>query len=307
LTPTAAAPSARRAQPVTLSAARTRGLRHAVLLAGDGLWRDLPWRRTRDPWHVLVSEVMLQQTQAGRVVAPFLAFVSQFPTATACAGAGAADVVRAWAGLGYNRRAVNLHRAAAVIRDRHGGVVPADLASLRALPGVGEYTARAVLAFAFEAPVGVVDTNVVRVLARAVAGRPLRSHEAQQLADRLVAPAHPWRFNQALFDLGAQVCTAQRPRCGACPLRRRCRWANAPAATPDPAAKERRQPAFAGSDRQGRGRLVAALRGAPLAAHPGQLARAAGWPGDPERALRAAESLVADGIAQWDGASLRLA
>jgi A/G-specific adenine glycosylase len=291
----------------SVTPARRDGVRKAVLGASDGLWRDLPWRRTRDPWRILVSEVMLQQTQANRVVAPYLGFVAQFPTPEACARAGAAAVVRAWAGLGYNRRAVNLHRAAAAVVERHAGQVPADLTALRALPGVGEYTARAVLAFAFEAPVGVVDTNVVRVMARAVAGRPLRSAEAQELADCLVPPDDSWRFNQSLFDLGAQVCTAQRPRCGGCPLRRRCHWARAGSSAPDPAAKDRRQPVFAGSDRQGRGRLVAALRRAPVPARADRVAEAAGWPDNPERAHRAAEALVADGIACWDGPSLRLA
>ncbi len=250
---------------------------------------------------------MLQQTQAGRVVGPYRMFVDRFPTPAACAEAGSAAVVRAWAGLGYNRRAVNLHRAAVAVVERHAGVVPGELESLRALPGVGEYTARAVLAFAYEMPVGVVDTNVARVLARAVAGRPLRPGPAQRLADSLVAPEEPWRFNQALFDLGAQVCTARRPRCGACPLRRRCRWASAGSGAGDPAARDRRQSAFDGSDRQGRGRLVAAMRHAPVPADPETLADAAGWPGDPARARRAAEALVADGIARWAGASLRLA
>lgn len=292
--------------PHQLTAARRNGLRRAVLDASDGLWRDLPWRHTRDPWRVLVSEVMLQQTQVSRVVEPYRTFVGLFPTPAVCAEAGAAAVVRAWAGLGYNRRAVNLHRAAVAIVERHGGVVPSELESLRALPGVGEYTARAVLAFAFEVPIGVVDTNVVRVLARAVAARPLRPAEAQALADRLVPHEDPWRFNQSLFDLGAQVCTAQRPRCTGCPLRRRCGWARAGADVADPAAKTRRQPAFDGSDRQGRGRLVAALRSAPVHARPEQLAHAAGWPGDPVRARRAADALVADGIARWEEGSLHL-
>lgn len=302
------------APAITLSAGRRSGIRRAVLEASDGLWRDLPWRRTRDPWRILVSEVMLQQTQAGRVVQPYQAFVDRFPTPEACADAGAAAVVRAWSGLGYNRRAVNLHRAARTIVERHGGAVPAEFQSLRELPGVGEYTARAVLAFAFEAPVGLVDTNVVRVLARAVAARPLAPAEAQALADRLVPAGDAWRYNQALFDLGAQVCTARRPKCTACPLRRRCRWARSGAGIgtrsgggdlEDPAATERRQGTFAGSDRQGRGRMVAALRRAPIPVS--ELAQVAGWPEDSARALRAADSLVADGLARWCGESLQLA
>jgi A/G-specific adenine glycosylase len=288
---------------------RLGALRSAVLAGAARWWRDLPWRHTRDPWRVLVSEVMLQQTQAPRVVEPYLAYVARFPTPTACARAGQAASVRAWSGLGYNRRAVALHRAATVIDERHGGRVPDDLDALLALPGVGEYTARAVLAFAFERHVGVVDTNVARLLARAVAGRSLRATEAQQLADRLVPAAESWRFNQALFDLGAQVCTSQRPSCPDCPLRQRCRWALGGWVEPDPARASagttRRQAPFAGSDRQGRGRLVAALcRGAVAA---GDVAAAAGWPADPARASAVADALAKEGLAVWRDGDLCLA
>jgi A/G-specific adenine glycosylase len=252
---------------------------------------------------------MLQQTQAARVVDPYRRFVARFPDPAACAAAGPAEVVRAWAGLGYNRRAVNLHRAAAAVVDRHGGTLPSELTSLRALPGVGPYTARAVLAFAFEIDTGVVDTNVARLLARAVAGHPLGAGASQAMADALVPAGRSWDFNQALFDLGARHCTARRPDCGTCPLRRSCRWARAGRPEPDPAAASaltaRPQPAFEGSERQGRGRLVAALRRGPVPA--AGLARAAGWAGDPVRARRAAEALVADGIAAWDRAALVLA
>ena len=138
------------------------GWRRAVLSYGRRSLRPLPWRATRDPWAVLVSEFMLQQTQAARVVAPYLAFLDRFPTPAAAAAAGPGAVVGQWAGLGYNRRALSLHRAAQDVTERFGGSVPDDLASLRSLPGVGPYTARAVLAFAFERPVGVVDVNVAR-------------------------------------------------------------------------------------------------------------------------------------------------
>ncbi|MCU1351641.1 MAG: mutY, partial [Acidimicrobiales bacterium] len=143
--------------------------------------RDLPWRRTRDPWAVLVSELMLQQTQVARVLPRYAAFLDRFPTPAVTAAGSVADVVAAWAGLGYNRRAVSLHRCAAAVVSDHGGRLPADLAALRALPGVGPYTARAVLAFAFERDVGVLDTNAARVLARR-SGRPLRPAEAQAAA-----------------------------------------------------------------------------------------------------------------------------
>ncbi|MGH9093104.1 MAG: A/G-specific adenine glycosylase, partial [Acidimicrobiales bacterium] len=199
-------------------------LRRAVLRWGEAHRRDLPWRSTRDPWLVLVSEVMLQQTQAPRVVDPFLRFVAQFPTPAACAAAGAPAAVRAWAGLGYNRRALRLHAAAVAVVERHDGEVPEDLDALLRLPGVGAYTARAVRVFAHEADDAVVDTNVARLLARAVAGAPLRPAESQDLADRLVPPGRAWAFNQALFDLGTAHCRSRHPACAGCPLARRCAW-----------------------------------------------------------------------------------
>ncbi len=276
-----------------------------MLGAAADVWRDLPWRATRDPWLVLVSEVMLQQTQASRVVAPFTRFTARFPTAAACAAAGTAEVVRAWAGLGYNRRAVDLHRCAVLLVERHGGRVPDELGALLELPGVGRYTARAVLVFAYGHAIGVVDTNVWRVLARAVAGRPLGPGEAQRLADRLVPTWDAWLFNQAMFDLGARCCTAHDPRCGTCPLVGRCRWAGAAGRTDPAVASRRRQGAFAGSDREGRGRLVGALRLAsvPVPALP----LAAGWPDDEARALRVARALVDEGLARWREGALALA
>ncbi len=270
--------------------------------------RDLPWRRTRDPWAVLVSELMLQQTQVARVVPRYEAFLVEFPTPAATAAAPVASVVRAWAGLGYNRRAVNLHRAAGEIVERHGGALPVTLPELVALAGVGPYTARAVLAFAFEADVGVVEVNSARVLARAAAGRPLSRGEAQALADELVPAGAGWAWNQAMLDLGAAVCTKTAPRCQSCPVRACCAWASCGAPEPDPAVGSagagRRQSTFAGSDRQGRGRLVDALRRGPVAQT--AWADAAGWPADPDRAARAAAGLVADGLAVLAGAELRL-
>jgi A/G-specific adenine glycosylase len=254
---------------------------------------------------------MLQQTQAARVVDPFTRFVSRFLTPAACAVAGRAEVVRAWAGLGYNRRALNLHRTAVVLVERHAGRVPEELGALVDLPGVGPYTARAVLAFAFGRPLGVVDSNVMRVLSRAAAGRPLAPQEAQELADRLVPPTDAWRFNQALLDLGAVRCTARAPRCGSCHLLEQCCWAQAVAeagagtAVPDPGASRRRQGRFAGSDREGRGRIVRALRVAPVPVT--AIASTAGWPDDEPRALRVAEALVAEGLASWQNSVLVLA
>ncbi len=254
--------------------------------------RDLPWRRTRDPWAVLVSEVMLQQTQVARVTPIWSAFMLQFPTVASCAAAPQADVVRAWAGLGYNRRAVNLHRAAALMGDE----VPRDLDALLALPGIGAYTARAVLAFAFEQDVAVVDTNIARVLTRR-AGRRLTPRQLQAEADALVPAGEAWDWNQRLMDLGALVCTARAPACASCWFRKGCRWTGE-----DPIT--RKQPAFAGSDRQGRGRLVAALRerGVPLSDLPAVM----GWPEDPARAEEVAARLVDEGIAEVHHAVMRL-
>src|SRR5271166_381774 len=177
--------------------ARLAALAASVCRWGERHRRDLPWRSTRDPWRVLVSEVMLQQTPVVRVVPRYAEFLDAYPTPASCAAAPLADVLVRWEGLGYHRRAVHLHGTARAVVERHGGEVPATLPELLALPGVGAYTARAVLVFAFEAAVGVVDTNVGRVLARAVAGRALAGGEAQALADRLVPRRRPWTFNQA--------------------------------------------------------------------------------------------------------------
>jgi A/G-specific adenine glycosylase len=241
---------------------------------------------------VLVSEVMAQQTQLARVVPAYLRFMEQFPTPASCAAASTGDVLRAWHGLGYNRRARNLHRASQAVVAEHGGRLPSDLSGLLSLPGVGAYTARAVLAFAYEVDVGVVDTNAGRVLSRAVAGRPVSSAEAQRLVDAMVPPTRGWWFGQALLDLGAGTCVAGTPRCGECPIRRRCRWAATGRCGADPAAGSAgvsvAQSRFDGSDRQGRGRLV-------------------GWEGDPERVDRVVAGLTAEGmVVRTPDGSLRL-
>ncbi|MET0825453.1 MAG: A/G-specific adenine glycosylase, partial [Acidimicrobiales bacterium] len=231
----------------------------------DGDRRDLPWRRTRDPWAVLVSEVMLQQTQVDRVIPKWTAFLDRFPDPARCAAAPVGAVIEAWAGLGYNRRGVALHQCARVVVDEHDGRLPMDLPALVALPGIGPYTARAVLAFAGERDVAVVDTNVARVLARQ-AGRPLRLVEVQADADALVPSGQGWAWNQAMLDLGATVCRARAPDCGRCPIATSCAWRGG--AEPDPAVGSAgvsgRQSRFEGSDRQGRGRLVDALRHGPV-------------------------------------------
>ncbi|MDQ1396817.1 MAG: A/G-specific adenine glycosylase [Acidimicrobiaceae bacterium] len=241
---------------------------------------------------------MLQQTQVARVVSKYEVFLARFPTPAACAAAPPGDVVRAWAGLGYNRRAINLHRAAVAVVDHHAGRLPVQLDELLALPGIGPYTARAVLAFAYEADVAVLDVNARRVLARAF------SCADQSGADRLVPPGRGWDWNSAVLDLGATVCTSRAPRCGACPLVRSCAWAVAGYPQPDPARRTARQSRFDGSDRQGRGRLVDALRLAPVAV--GDLAAVMGWPDDQERAARVAGGVVADGLAVSDGEKMSL-
>jgi A/G-specific adenine glycosylase len=288
-------------------------VQHTGLSAGLLGWyeangRDLPWRRTRDPWAVLVSELMLQQTQVPRVVERWGAFLERFPTVASCASAPAGDVVRAWQGLGYNRRALNLHRCAAAVVAQHGGALPDDLHALLALPGIGPYTARAVLVFAFEHDLGLVDTNAGRFLARAGAGRALAPREAQPLADSLVPPDRGWAWGQAVFDLGAQVCTKRAPACGDCPIVEHCAWAHAGWPDPDPiggsAGISTPQSTFAGSDRQGRGRLVDALRAAPVAV--ADLPAVMGWPDDPARATRVAATLLADGLAVHEAGEYRI-
>ncbi len=204
-------------RPGALPTVQVAGFRRRLLAWGAEHRRDLPWRRTRDPWRILVSEVMLQQTQVGRVVPHYERFVEAFPTAAHCGRAGPAAVVRLWSGLGYNRRALNLHRAATALVADHGGAVPREDAALRALAGVGPYTARAVRAFAFGDEVAAVDTNAVRVLARAVSGTPLTPARATRLGDQLVPAGRSWEFNQAMFDLGATVCTGHAPGLRALP------------------------------------------------------------------------------------------
>jgi len=285
--------------------------------AGDRLlewWsarrRDLPWRASRDPWAILVSEVMAQQTQVARVAPRWIEFLQRWPTPSACAASPSSEVVAAWIGLGYNRRALNLWRAAGVVVERHGGALPDRLDELLELPGVGPYTARAILAFAFEADVGVVDTNIARVLAR-WSGRRLSRAEVQALADRSVPSGLGWSWNQALMDLGATLCTASAPSCADCPLADRCAWAlgRAVGSPGDPAVGSAgvagRQSRFAGSDRQGRGRLVAALASGPLAFE--AAAATMGWPGDGARAERVLAGLVRDGLVVLDDGVARLA
>ena len=264
----------------------------------DRAARDLPWRRPDvTAWAVLVSEVMLQQTPVSRVRPAYEEWLARWPEPADLAAAAPADAVRAWGRLGYPRRALRLHACAVAVRDRFGGVVPAEVEALLTLPGVGEYTARAVAAFAFGRRVPVVDTNVRRVVARAVGGtgaagppsvtRDLAAVEALLPPD----PATSARFSVALMELGALVCVARQPRCEQCPLAGSCAWRAAGYPAYDgPVARPQR---FAGTDRQVRGLLMAVLREAP-----GPVAQPsldAVW-ADPVQRQRALDSLVVDGL-----------
>ena len=233
----------------------------AVLAWGLPRLRDLPWRSTRDPWAILVAEVMLQQTRAERVVPKWRGFLEAFPTPSACATATPGDVLRLWQGLGYPRRARNLHDAATRIVDRHHGCVPDDLVALLELPGVGQYTSRAVRVFAVERDEAVVETNIGRLLAR-VAGERLRAGRVQAIANDLVPVGDGWAWNQVVMDLGATVCRP-RPKCASCPFAGSCAWHRHGHPAPDPAigsaAVSTPQPPYDGSVRQARGRVLHTL------------------------------------------------
>jgi len=197
-----------------------------------GAARDLPWRRTRDPYAVVVSEFMLQQTRVSRVLEHWPRFLARYPTVERLARARPAAVREAWDGLGYYRRAANLHRLAQVVVKDLGGRLPSDVAALRNLPGVGDYTAGAVACFAYERPAATVDTNVARVLGRVFGrghrGTGARGHGELRDLHLAIQPKRRgkavWTFNQAVMELGALVCTARAPRCAACPVRAACRY-----------------------------------------------------------------------------------
>jgi A/G-specific adenine glycosylase len=248
---------------------------------------------------------MLQQTQVARVVGPWRAFLDAYPTPKDCADDTLAHVLQRWSGLGYHRRAKALHDAARMIRDEFDGLVPNEVADLRRLPGVGEYTANAVASFAFAKPVAVLDTNVGRIVARALENRPLRATEARAAVQRLLARRDGAAFNQAMLDLGAQFCRSS-PRCEDCPVARACRWRRegGPDPAPRSAGVSRRQSPFLGSDRQVRGRVLAALRREPQTK--GQLAAVLADVGE-DRAEVVLASLVRDGLIERTGQLVQLA
>ena len=199
------------------------GFRRSLLAWFEARARDLPWREDTDPYRVWVSEVMLQQTRVDAVIPYYLRWMERFPSVERLAAAPEEEVMGAWAGLGYYSRARNLHLAARVVRERHGGVLPSDPEVLRALPGVGEYTVGAVGSIAFGLPLPAVDGNVRRVLARLADEADPTQALLRRWAGELVDPERPGDFNQALMELGATVCTPRKPRCGACPVSGACR------------------------------------------------------------------------------------
>jgi A/G-specific adenine glycosylase len=259
--------------------------------------RDLPWRRSGvTAWQILVSEFMLQQTPVARVEPIWRDWVARWPTPSATAAASAADVLRAWGKLGYPRRAKRLHECAIAIATEHDDVVPDDVETLLTLPGVGIYTARAVACFAYGKRVPVVDTNVRRVVARAVHGRadsPASVRDLVDVASMLPNGPDAPRFSVALMELGATVCTARSPRCGLCPLSV-CAWRSAgfpPATTP-----ARRPQRYAGTDRQVRGRLLDVLRDNVTPVTRAQLDVV--WLSDTAQRDRALDSLLTDGLVE---------
>jgi A/G-specific adenine glycosylase len=276
----------------------TLTLEQAVVAWFDEHRRDLPWRRPGTPaWAVLVSEVMLQQTPVIRVLPAYRDWLARWPTPQSLAADAPGEAVRMWGKLGYPRRALRLHACAVAITGAHGGTVPDDLDELLALPGVGAYTARAVLAFAYRRRAAVVDTNVRRVLARAVdgqgqAGPPSTARDLAAMQQ--VLPEHDEqaaKFCAAMMELGAVVCTAAAPACARCPILDACAWRLGGAPPYEgPVARPQR---FAGTDRQVRGLLMDVLRAADRPVS--QLALDVVWP-DVTQRQRAQDSLVADGL-----------
>jgi len=268
--------------------------------------RDLPWRKPGvGAWPILVSEIMLQQTPVARVLPAWHAWLARWPEPAALAADTPAEAIRMWGRLGYPRRALRLHECAVALVERHGGQVPADLEQLLALPGVGSYTARAVAAFAYGQRHPVVDTNVRRLVARAVGGQPdagPATRPADLVATEALLPAEPAvaaRASAAFMELGALVCTARSPRCGDCPLAGRCAWRAS--GRPAPTGPTRRPQRYAGTDRQVRGRLLAVLREStgPVPRERLDLV----WADDVQRA-RALAGLVEDGLVQMVGADV---
>lgn len=269
--------------------------------------RALPWREpTTSAWGVLLSEVMLQQTPVARVAPVWAQWVQRWPTPASMAASRQSEVLRAWGNLGYPRRALRLHACATAIANEHNNVVPDDVDILLSLPGIGAYTARALACFAYGHRVPVVDTNVRRVVARAIHGRAAAAavSTTRDLADvQRWLPAQAPRaavFSAALMELGATVCTARTPRCTECPLRAQCRWLadGRPVSAALPRAAQR----YTGTDRQVRGLLLGVLREHDLPVPRAQLDLV--WPVDPVQRDRALGSLLFDGLIEQTAAGL---
>ncbi|QNG17385.1 A/G-specific adenine glycosylase [Rhodococcus triatomae] len=261
--------------------------------------RDLPWRRAGvTAWQVLMSEIMLQQTPVVRVAPIWEEWVRRWPVPSLMAASSQADVLRAWGKLGYPRRAMRLHECARVLATDHADEVPTDVDTLLSLPGIGDYTARAVACFAYGQRVPVVDTNVRRVIARAVHGRADQGNPARRDMDDVAAllprtRARAATFSAAVMELGATVCTARSPDCDRCPLPR-CAWQEA--GRPAAMGERRKVQKFAGTDRQVRGKLMAVLREAPGPVERPLLDIV--WPQDPGQRDRALDSLLVDGLVE---------
>jgi A/G-specific adenine glycosylase len=266
-----------------------------VLAWFDEAGRDLPWRTDPRPWRVMVSEFMLQQTPVARVLPVFEAWMDRWPTPAALAADRPGEAVRAWGKLGYPRRALRLHASATAIVERHGGEVPDELDDLRALPGVGDYTAAAIASFAFGQRQVVLDTNVRRLFARTIEGvefpEPSISVAERAVATALLPNRDADRWAAATMELGAVICTAKSPRCEVCPIEDRCAWNVA--GRPAHAGAPRRGQPYAGTDRQVRGCLLDVLRAsdAPVT----KAALDAAWDDEQQRE-RCLASLLADGL-----------
>ncbi|HYI25354.1 MAG TPA: A/G-specific adenine glycosylase [Thermomicrobiales bacterium] len=250
-----------------LDPARVSALQEHLLAWWQQNRRDLPWRHTRDPYEIMVSEVMLQQTQVDRVVPHYHRWLDRFPTVHALAEAPTAEVIALWAGLGYNRRAVHLQRTAQAVVER-GGEFPRDVDALRQLPGIGPYTAGAIACFAFEQDVPFIDTNMRRVLHRIFLGPEIpelraSDREITEIAATVLPSGHGWDWNQALIEFGALHCTARKPLCVICPMQQECcAWPGIQTqlALQPRGTRERKEQPFRESNRYFRGRVVDALR-----------------------------------------------
>jgi A/G-specific adenine glycosylase len=279
--------------------------RDAILTWYAANGRKLAFRRTVDPYAILVSEAMAQQTQAARAAAHWERFMARFPTVATLAAATPAEVLRQWQGLGYNRRAIALWRTASAIVEKHGGRVPDSIETLEALPGVGPYTARAVAALAFGRPVGAVDVNVRRVLGRLTAGEAstMPKGDLQVLADDAVPHDRAAAWTHAVMDIGATLCRSREPRCDACPARPWCRHADVGAreaglSAKTPTTRRRRTPAFASTNRWLRGRILDRLR---AVADDGWLTvDSAIGSHDADRVRAAARAMAAEGLIELD-------